>query len=161
MDYDQFISFFQSSFNSQTLDTDYTTQWDTLAAQPLPQPSCLNQSLALLNAFCSDENTVKSYLLDGNQSNNNVGQQFFDSSIENRPSSNDWTNPSDNLYAIENLDESTLDTDIASQCDTLAVQPLPQPSCSNQSLALLKAVCSDEDTVKSYLIADDQELIAL
>ncbi|XP_025018283.1 uncharacterized protein LOC107370425 isoform X8 [Tetranychus urticae] len=146
------------NLNSPTLDTDYTSQWDTLAAQPLPQPSCSNQSLALLNAFCSDENTVKSYLLDGNQSNNhnNAGRQFFDSSIENRPSSNDWTNPSDNLYAIENLNESTLDTDYASQCDTLAVQPLHQPSCANQSLALLKAFCSDEDTVKSYLLDGDQ-----
>ncbi|XP_025018281.1 uncharacterized protein LOC107370425 isoform X5 [Tetranychus urticae] len=150
------ISYLES-LDSPTLDTDYALQSDTSAALPLPQPSYPNETLSLLDTCCSDADTVQSNLLDIGEFNNqsNEGQQFFDSSIENWFSSNDCNNPSDSLYAIESINSSTLDTDHSSQCDTLAVQPLPRPSYPKRSLALLKAFCSDEDTVKIYLQNDD------
>uniref|UniRef100_T1JSW7 Uncharacterized protein n=1 Tax=Tetranychus urticae TaxID=32264 RepID=T1JSW7_TETUR len=55
------------------------------------------------------------------------------------------------------LDSPTPDTNYDSRGETLGVQPLQQPSCSNQSLSLLDA-CSDEDTVKSYLVDIDEEI---
>uniref|UniRef100_T1KHT9 Uncharacterized protein n=1 Tax=Tetranychus urticae TaxID=32264 RepID=T1KHT9_TETUR len=106
---DQIISLIQSSLDSPTLDTDYASQCDTLAVQPLPQPSCSNQSLALLKAFCSDEDTVKSYLLDGDQLNNQNDGQFVDSSTqtydytENLLNFNDQTVQPHGLWAVDNL----------------------------------------------------------
>ncbi|XP_025016990.1 uncharacterized protein LOC112539048 [Tetranychus urticae] len=140
MDSDQFISFFQSSLNSPTLDTDYVSQWDTLAAQPLPQPLCSNQSLALLKAFCSDEDTVKSYLLDGDQldNHNNLGKQFLHSSIgtlssfkENWYKCNDSGNPFNSLNTIEG--PSPVATPISSyiSTDPLAVESLYQSKIHN------------------------------
>ncbi|XP_025018279.1 uncharacterized protein LOC107370425 isoform X3 [Tetranychus urticae] len=156
MDLAQIISYLES-LDSPTLNTDYALQSDTSAVPPLPQPSYPNETLSLLDTFCSDADTVQSNLLDIDEFNNqsNEGQQFFDSSIENWFNSNDCNNPSDSLYAIESINSSTLDTDHSSQCDTLAVQPLPRPSYPKRSLALLKAFCSDEDTVKIYLQNDD------
>ncbi|XP_015786982.1 uncharacterized protein LOC107364174 [Tetranychus urticae] len=109
---DQIISLIQSSLDSPTLDTDYASQCDTLAVQPLPQPSCSNQSLALLKAFCSDEDTVKSYLLDGDQLNNQNDGQFVDSSTqtydytENLLNFNDQTVQPHGLWAVDNLNSS-------------------------------------------------------
>uniref|UniRef100_T1JSW5 Uncharacterized protein n=1 Tax=Tetranychus urticae TaxID=32264 RepID=T1JSW5_TETUR len=48
-------------------------------------------------------------------------------------------------FLRSSLDSPTPDTNYDSQGETLGVQPLQQPSCSNQSLSLLDA-CSDEDT---------------
>ncbi|XP_015781295.1 uncharacterized protein LOC107359325 [Tetranychus urticae] len=111
MDFDQIFSFLQP-LDSPTLDTDYALQGDTSADQSLPKNSCSNQSLSLLRAFCSDENTVKSYLLDGDELNNqnNGVTQFSDSSmnshddcLENCLSSGEQTNQSHGPLTVENL----------------------------------------------------------
>ncbi|XP_015786949.1 uncharacterized protein LOC107364146 [Tetranychus urticae] len=126
MDSGQFISLIQSSLDSPTLDADYASQCDTLAVQPFPQSPCSNQSLALLKAFCSDEDTVKSYLLqDGEEldNQNNEGQQFFDLSAgsinsftenwfsfngQNKSSNRTIENPSTNSLSIESQWQSTI-----------------------------------------------------
>uniref|UniRef100_T1KHS9 Uncharacterized protein n=1 Tax=Tetranychus urticae TaxID=32264 RepID=T1KHS9_TETUR len=151
MDLAQIISYLES-LDSSTLDRDCALQSDTSAVPPLPQPSCPLQTLSLLDTFCSDADTVESNLLDIGEFNNqsNEGQQFFDSSIENWFSSNNCNNPSDSLYTIESINSSTLDTNHSSQCNTLAVQPLPKPSYPKRSLALLKAFCSDENTDNNF-----------
>ncbi|XP_015787057.1 uncharacterized protein LOC107364240 [Tetranychus urticae] len=140
MDFDQFFSFLQSSLDLPTLNTDYASQCDTLTVQPLPQSPCSNQSLALLKAVCSDEDTVKSYLIADDQlnSHNNKGQNMLNlpkgtlnSFAENRSSFNDPKSPSDSLTTIETL--SPVPTSISSyeSTDPLAIDLLYQSRIHN------------------------------
>ncbi|XP_015794490.1 uncharacterized protein LOC107371045 [Tetranychus urticae] len=126
MDFDQILLAIQASLDSPTLGTDCTSLYNTLTVQPLHQSPCSNQSLALLKAFSSDEDTVKSYLLDGDQLNNQNDGQFVDSSMktydyytENLLNFNDQPH---GQWAVESLTSAQAAISSCTQTDPLAAK---------------------------------------
>ncbi|XP_015786983.1 uncharacterized protein LOC107364175 isoform X2 [Tetranychus urticae] len=136
MEIDQIISAIQSSLDSPTLDTDYTSLCNILAVQPLHQPLCSNQSLALLNAFCSDEDTVKSYLIDGDQNNG----QFLDSSMKTYDNYTEnllnFNDQSHGRWTIENLTSAQASISSCMNNDSLAVKSPLWPKINDEKFNL-------------------------